>query len=317
MGVLTLEDLARLKSGLKRHRRPNDRTHIRSGQRTHRNVRGTRGSSQSLCSIPEDLDGESDSENQSVSESAKSDTESLQSSSKSSVGSDDDASEEGASGASSRAGICCSPPRSLSEAEVQRMSVLGRHQRSPQHKPLNNPVKLTKKAPAPRCEGPPIVHLRTGKQNLELNLDNFANVGELRQHIQGATGIPSRRQTLILAGKRLPLDSDEDGQSVWNDIRNHVRPGQKLMLIGSIGKPSSNTAPAARNISDIAEAASPTLEDASPQLVESADNVGLGTETTEPPGEIGGVTNTAEDDGRHEDSAADEQEEVQPGEESQ
>jgi PAS domain S-box-containing protein len=242
--VLTLEDLARLKSGLKRHRRPTGlQMNVRPNRRQNRpRLSGAHSSSQSLCSIPEDLHGESDADQDdddraSVSESVKSDTESHASSSKSSVGSagteDDDMSEE----ANSQVGICCSPPRSISEAEMQRMTASGRTS-----KPLGKDRKptLEKKKPPVFRYGPPIVKLRGHHGCSELNLDEFATVSELRSHIQDTTKIPISRQTLILAGRRLPLESEEDmgipPKEVWNDIKNNVRPGQTLMLIGSVPK---------------------------------------------------------------------------------
>jgi len=101
--------------------------------------------------------------------SVKSDTESIQSSSKSSMGSESSKSqsEEDISEAGSQVGICCSPPRSISEAEIQRMrhgSDSGSRSRNKpmQHKLTTLPVER----PRPRVvvrEGPPMVKLRAAQ----------------------------------------------------------------------------------------------------------------------------------------------------------
>lgn len=207
---------------------------------------GPRTSSQSLCSIPEDQHGESEDDQEddigSVSGSVKSDTESLQSSSKSSAGSaaGSAGSEDEHSEGNSQDGMCCSPPRSISEGEVQRMTAVGRSHKSPLHKPLKPPLERPK---PPMRDGPPMVKLRSAAGLFDLNLDDFASVHSLRAHIQATTGVPASRQTLILAGRRLPLESEELDEAKWLEIKASVRPGQTLMLIGSALKsPAAATA---------------------------------------------------------------------------
>merc|ERR1712232_990488 len=103
--VLTLEDLARLKSGLKRtHRRPS--RNVRIVHRPPHRPRSSdpHASSHSLSSIPEDLHGEFEEDDlRSGSEAADSvneDTESLRSSSKSSTSS------KSSNGSISEVGVC-------------------------------------------------------------------------------------------------------------------------------------------------------------------------------------------------------------------
>lgn len=246
--VLTLEDLARLKSGLKRHRRPSrPNVNVRAakaGQRPRSS--GPRTSSHSLSSIPEDLHGESeDGEDDMQSDagaSVNSDTESLQSSSQGSISSK--------RSEVSEVGVCSSsPPRSVSDrisfSSQQQMQRRDSHDHrgsamrarfSPKLEPRPKPAPPPVRHMMLERVGPPTVKLKWKRENYDLNLDDFSTVGAFRAHIQDLTSIPASRQTLILAGKRLPLSSEElnQGEPTWDELRNHIRPGQTIMLIGSV-----------------------------------------------------------------------------------
>merc|ERR1712113_695975 len=70
------------------------------------------------------------------------------------------------------------------------------------------------------------------------NLDDFISIGALREHIQELTGVISFRQTLILAGRRLPLDDEQAascGGPSWKELLATIRPGQGLMMVGNPG----------------------------------------------------------------------------------
>jgi len=257
--VLTLEDLARLKSGLKRsHRRPS-RNLRNVHQRSHRSRNSDPiASSHSLSSIPEDLHGEfeDDDDARSVSDmsdrgseaenSFADDSESRCSSSEHSSTSNDEGMSE--------VGVCnSSPARSASEDFVP-----GAH-----HDWSSNPFNLSPKkgrsheaflpgygpkyggmparqlAPGARV-GPPTVKLRWSGQSFSVNLDDFACISELRAHIYRVTGVPAIRQTLILGGRRLPINEDTSppvNEPTWQEIKDLVRPGQCLMMVGSVGPP--------------------------------------------------------------------------------
>merc|ERR1719454_1005773 len=120
-----------------------------------------------------------------------------------------------------------------------------RKHKSPLHK-----KPLLERPKPPIRDGPPTVKLRSAAGVFDLNLDNYASVSLLRAHIQATTDIPASRQTLILAGRRLPLESEEQDEAIWAEIKASVRPGQTLMLIGSALK-----SPGARTCS------SPTAKD--------------------------------------------------------
>jgi len=240
--VLTLEDLARLKSGLKRHRRPY-RPKIGAATSSRHRARSGGHNTASLCSIPEDLHGEHSEDDQEDDVSAsgasvKSDTESLKSSSKSSWGSES----EDMSEANSKAAGINSPPRSVSEAEIQRRVGTGlteaQMQRHRAHRPQKKELMFGERRKPSIRQGPPLVKLKTAQGFLELNLNNFPTVGTLRAQIQAVTGIPSNRQTLILNGRRLPLGEEEEegDENEWENIKGGVKAGQILMLIGSVPK---------------------------------------------------------------------------------
>lgn len=63
-----------------------------------------------------------------------------------------------------------------------------------------------------------------------LNFDDYDTVCELRAAVEAITGVPSSRQTLILAGRRLPID---DVDRSLDAIKQSIRPGQMMMCIGS------------------------------------------------------------------------------------
>eukprot|EP00434_Breviolum_minutum_P031379 symbB.v1.2.027749.t1/scaffold2871.1/size68436/1 len=80
--------------------------------------------------------------------------------------------------------------------------------------------------------GPPTVKLRWSGQSFSVNLDDFACISELR--------VPAIRQTLILGGRRLPINEDTSppvNEPTWQEIKDLVRPGQCLMMVGSVGPP--------------------------------------------------------------------------------
>lgn len=274
--VLTLEDLARLRSGLKRsHRRPS-RNLRNVPHRSHRSRSSDPiASSHSLSSIPEDLHGEfedHDDDARSVSDmsdrgseaenSFADDSESRCSSSEHSSTSNDEGMSE--------VGVCnSSPARSASEDFVP-----GAH-----HDWSSNPFNLSPKkgrtgahdaffpshgakyggmparqlapgAPLPVQRkarvGPPTVKLRWSGQSFSVNLDDFASISELRVHIHRVTGVPAIRQTLILGGRRLPINEDTSppvNEPTWQEIKDLVRPGQCLMMVGSV-VPAKNCSPA-------------------------------------------------------------------------
>lgn len=238
--VMTLEDLARLKSGLKRHRRPGP-GNMRGRHMQNRHSRSTDPvtSSLSLSSIPEDWHGESEDDD---ARSIGVDTESLRSSSKSSKSS---RSSKSSGSSLSGVGVCnSSPPRSASDEVLslrsRELAVMHANLAASQRN-VNSPTKAKASPPptrrlAPKVQrtGPPRVKLRWGRETFDLNLDDFPSIRSLREHIQGSTGVPPARQTLILAGRRLPQDNGTTAdEPTWNELRNSVRTGQALMLIGS------------------------------------------------------------------------------------
>lgn len=255
--VLTLDDLARLKSGLKRHRRPS-RPHLRSGTPRQHRPRSVdpHTSSHSLSSIPEDLHGEDGEDEEEDMRSASgsgadsaggADTESLQSSSKSST-----TSSKSSNGSISAVGVCntSSPPQSASDIVSLSSreppvhgSPVGRMLGSSRSPKLGALPKSTSPPPfkrRPLRMAPPRVKLRWKSQSFDLNLDDFISIGALRLHCQELTGVPACRQTLILAGRRLGYD-DEPADPAWAEIKASVRVGQPLMLIGSAPPPGEGT----------------------------------------------------------------------------
>mmetsp|Transcript_17742 Transcript_17742/g.31689 ORF Transcript_17742/g.31689 Transcript_17742/m.31689 type:complete len:1043 (+) Transcript_17742:74-3202(+) len=279
--VLTLEDLARLKSGLKRHRRPS-RPNVRPGNRQQRpRSSGPRTSSHSLSSIPEDLHGESEDgedDMQSVSgASVNSDTESLHSSSQGSVSS--------RRSEISEVGVCnSSPPRSVSD-RTSHSQQLGPRKDQVELRGSAFRARFSPKFDEPRpkltsCHqvrhsiervGPLNVKLKWGRNSYDLNLDDFITVESFREHVQELTNIPGCRQTLILAGKRLPLGGEEtsQGEPTWDELRNSIRPGQTIMLIGSVPSPASLSRPAASTPLHLA-AEGPGAEQKAKEAVQAA-----------------------------------------------
>lgn len=236
--VLTLEDLARLKSGLKQHRRQN--RHFRNGERLHclplnRQLQPrSNGGPKSLTSIPEDLHGESEGDDSVAADSMASDTESAHSSSKSSNGSvcsQSSRSSKSSRGSLSGEGASSSTRRSLSEARSHTSKEF--QAGDPSVRVLSQKVlALRHSTPAaPICTGPPIVKLRWSRQAFDVNLDDFDCFGKLRENVFERTGVPQSKQTLIFAGRRLPMGDDLTDMS-WDQLKASVRPGQTLMLIG-------------------------------------------------------------------------------------
>lgn len=293
--VLTLEDLARLKSGLKRsHRRPSRNLRNVHQRSLHPRSRTSDpiASSHSLSSIPEDLHGEfeDDDDVRSVSDmsdrgseaenSMADDSESRCSSSEHSSTSNDEGMSE--------VGVCnSSPARSASEDFVPGAP----------HDWSSNPFNLSPKkgrllldasspsrgakyggvparqlapgAPLPVQRkarvGPPTVKLRWSGQSFSLNLNDFASISELRAHIHRVTGVPAIRQTLILGGKRLPINEDSSptmNEPNWQEIKDLVRPGQCLMMVGSVPDPHAV---------QVQAASAPTPAQATPEVAEAAE----------------------------------------------
>jgi len=261
--VMTLEDLARLKSGLRRHRRPSRAPNptgraMRNGERVSARVtRSAHASSQSLSSIPEDMHGEDEYHDQ-VSETGSSmvpdlltvvdDTESLNSSSNSSNNSVRSSKTSGKTSTNSvsEVGMCNSDPEFPNSEDLSQFSkgmpgslppnAYSHRKGSRRSDPLQSLAESAKKNAPTAVVGPPCVRLRWAGKVFELNLDDFGSVGALRDKIQDLTGIRPGRQTLILAGRRLPPGGDnvgEPNEPEWDEVKATVRPGQMLMLIGS------------------------------------------------------------------------------------
>lgn len=202
--VLTLEDLARLRSGLKPHKR--HRVHSdrhRQNRHERRSVGALAGGAVSLTSIPEDQDGESsdrDSENGSNCGVAT-DTES--SDSKGSVNSGRSGTSESHS-TSELSELCVcnsSSPASLGggagteDAGLALKNLLAGVSRAAKERP---PVRLSPGhdptfRPVQR-EGPPVVKLKRGKDCYDLNLDDYSCISELRAYIQELTRVPPLRR---------------------------------------------------------------------------------------------------------------------------
>jgi len=311
--VLTLEDLARLKSGLKRsHRRP---SHIvKSMQKLPHRSRSSdpHTSSHSLSSIPEDQHGENDLEEEeddmnSVSDrgadSNVEDTESVQSSSKSSKSS---GSSKSSNGSISEVGVCNSSPAGSASEELGRRSpdtpgtfAPQSRGRSPHHSngqpsgaasgdvtsPFGLSPELKAKQPEKRQQkqflkvpkakahptGPPCVKLKWKGKVFAMNLDEFDSFMALREHINVLTGVPSFRQTLILAGRRVPLSDEATGSgdsSRWQNFKVGIHPNQTLMLVGTAAGEAEEGAAAAE---DQGVSLSPECEaDVSPPLTPAA-----------------------------------------------
>jgi len=243
--VMTLEDLARLKSGLKRHRRPSRTAGVRTGKH-HARSSGPHTSTQSLCSIPEDLEDipSEDGDEQSLSEVSVN-------SSKSSIGSESGS--ESGEGGSHVCACNSSPPRSLTDnLDIER---------APSFQLPRSKRPAIPPQPSPR-EGPIKVRLRSTQATFDLDLAEFSSIGALRAHIHASTGIPSNRQTLILAGKRLPLGNEEEsaGESSWEMLKFSIKPGQTLMLIGNVPKQAAENPEGGNKETD---------HESSPQAVET------------------------------------------------
>lgn len=263
--VLTLEDLARLKSGLKRsHRRP--ARNLRRPARSRPS--DPLASSHSLSSIPEDLHGEFESDmSDRGSGPENSDTGSLRSSSKSSNSSSSsnaDFSEAGNCNSSSARSACDECMREASDWYPNPFGLSPKTKPRKTSPPRPPPVAVgLPTVPARPTQrkarvGPPVVKLRWAGQAYNLNLEDFATVMELRLQVQKISGVLPSRQTLILAGRRLPLsETPVHGEPAWQDIKDDVRPGQTLMMLGSAspaGEASENTEVPGL----LAEGASPT-----------------------------------------------------------
>jgi len=195
-------------------------------------------SSQSLSSIPEDLHGESEEDGLRYVSECGDDTESLRSSSKSSTSS------KSSEGILSGVGVCnSSPPRSASDDPVISSSP-SNFQVRPKTKagspPNLRPTLAPRLAPRPAQMarvGPPIVKLKWAKQQFELNLDDFNSVKDLSVHVQALTGVHTSRQTMIVNGKRLQLEDQVDRvdeEPTWRELRDNIRAGQTMMLIGRV-----------------------------------------------------------------------------------
>mmetsp|Transcript_35990 Transcript_35990/g.84348 ORF Transcript_35990/g.84348 Transcript_35990/m.84348 type:complete len:1072 (+) Transcript_35990:127-3342(+) len=270
--VLTLEDLARLKSGLKQHRRPVQAMRRGSADGRKRGAkRGGHASSLSLTSIPEDMaeglrDGHDDD---------------LPSVSSVAVGEEPDEHEDplesGQSSGSasstsliSECGNCNSDPRSVSEA---LLSQGGDHPGKLLNPPDASPRLAWQAATRTQLEnfqqsfdsgpqaisgasggfrnrfkekprGPPEVKIKWNGKAYDVNLDELESLDHLRKRIEELTSVPPFRQTLIHAGRRLPQSDEGDEEAAateWSELRMSVRPKQPIMLIGS---PAQEASPA-------------------------------------------------------------------------
>jgi len=281
--VLTLEDLARLKSGLKRHRRPTRNLRSAAWQH-HSRSSDPHTSSHSLSSIPEDLHGESEESDQGSAsepgESVAADDESLRSSSKSSTSS------KSSNGSISEVGVCNSSPAGSASEEPSAPSpapgrgsgLRAKFQVHPKLQAKPAPLSpLPVKAAARVSIGPPYVKLKFGRQSFDLNLDHFKSIAALRAHIYEVTKVPPKRQTLILSGRRLPWDSDSSNEDAWKELKDTVRPGQTLMMLGTVPSVPSDPPLAAPASSGSAVGQVAVQE----QTAESTENVENAGDTTE------------------------------------
>jgi len=272
--VLTLEDLARIKSGLKQHRRPVQAMRRGSADGRKRGAKRGGHSSLSLTSIPEDMHEEglrdgNDDDIRSVSSVA--------------VGEEQDPLESGQSSGStsstsliSECGNCNSDPRSVSEALLSQGDNPARRlgeapDASPRH--TWQPATRTQlenlqhslegkrvgtggrqvAQPAPRKQSykeepraTPQVKIKWNGNSYNVNLDELESLDQLRNRIEELTNIPPFRQTLIHSGRRLPQydeveGDDESKDQEWQEFRLSVRPKQPIMLIGS---PAQERSPA-------------------------------------------------------------------------
>lgn len=259
--VLTLDDLARLSSGLKRGKMGPSRTRIvrkclaQQGRRGH-DLPGRGGlhtnPSQSLMSIPEDLTGESENSDP-QSDSAVESSSVSGASSKSSNHSAGSPEQDIESDDASDVGVCNSihsHNASLSESALRPSFGRGRTCRvSPKHragspgspgasgssflplgtmgaKPIAQPV-------IPPRTGPLDIILRWANRTFSINLAEFESVDTFREHVESLTGVPAGRQTLILAGRRLPVSQEDPSAPSWAELTARTRPGQALMMLGS------------------------------------------------------------------------------------
>eukprot|EP00931_Biecheleriopsis_adriatica_P056113 TRINITY_DN33255_c0_g1_i1.p1 TRINITY_DN33255_c0_g1~~TRINITY_DN33255_c0_g1_i1.p1 ORF type:complete len:905 (+),score=192.47 TRINITY_DN33255_c0_g1_i1:59-2716(+) len=297
--VLTLEDLARLKSGLKRsHRRP-----VRNMRNVHQRSHRSRPAdplasshSLSLSSIPEDLHGEFEEDDDLRSVSDMSDRgseagESMRSSSKSS-----NSSTSNDEGISSEVGVCnSSPARSTSEDFFQNAGQSADYggnpfSLSPKMK-VSSPPSNLRRALAGRPNlplvaaaarpphrkarvGPPVVKLRWSGKMFNLNFDEFRSISHLREHIQEVSGVPALRQTLILGGKRLPFNDEDANEPTWQELKDSIdRPGQTLMMIGSAPAFGATGSDVLQAEAEAAEAAAEEAADAAVDAAEDAEEL--------------------------------------------
>lgn len=257
--VLTLEDLARVKSGLKGDRRANPR---RTGNRlrTHRQPsvqsKNTHASSKSLSSIPEDIHGESEHDDHYPRSSYRSSlsargsnfrSESMLASLGASLCSDQDQDQDESMGsdseskssinssaqsegseANSAVGVCNSDVSPMSDSGVvdQTDDVIYGSDLSPKQK---------------HAIGPPIVRLRWMKNCWDLDLRDMSSFEGLREHVHQLCGVPHHRQTLILAGCRLTDPPEDEADLFWSELQKTIKPGQTLMLVGKGSPPPSKT----------------------------------------------------------------------------
>merc|ERR1712014_470840 len=82
--------------------------------------------------------------------------------------------------------------------------------------------------------GPLIVKVSWNRRKFDVNLDEFESITAFREHILEVTGVPTDRQTLILAGRRLPKGY-EDSDLSWAELIAKAKPGGVLMMMGSAG----------------------------------------------------------------------------------
>merc|ERR1712032_49684 len=204
----------------------------------------------SLSSIPEDLHGESEQDMQSsISEGgvsvadSESLAESLQSSGSPGSNSSNSNSEVGVCNSSpthsendylsnpsreaypsvQRSGLALNSPtlRALSYSSKPQTQDTSPFNRSQDTSPFNRGPVLAHAAQL-------TIKVRWTRRVFEVLVDDLGSYEALRFHLEGLTGVPVRRQTLIMGGRQLPK-----GESGWETFKSSIRPGQTLMLLGS------------------------------------------------------------------------------------
>merc|ERR1711866_35183 len=93
------------------------------------------------------------------------------------------------------------------------------------------------------------VKVSWNRRKFDVNLDEFESVTAFREHILEVTGVPTDRQTLILAGRRLPKGY-EDSDLSWSELIAKAKPGGILMMMGSAGPSDTAAGPSGAGAPD-------------------------------------------------------------------